>query len=225
MVFVSFSAASQDCKGYYYLNNGEIQMTLFDKKGAENGKVTYTVTDVIKSGSGTTAKFTSVMNNEKGKLISKGAGMYKCNGDVMLIDAKVAMPGEQMSPYKDMEVKSDDVFIEYPASLSPGQSLKDVNFKMEVYNGPAIHSTITLEQINRKVIGKETVTTSAGTWDCYKITYDGKMRALMAPLNIGIPFNYQATEWYAPGFGLVKTETKNKNGKVMGTTAITSVKK
>jgi len=221
--FISLSA--QDCKGYYYLSNSEVQMTTYGKKGEESGKLTYKISDIKKEASGTTASFTSEMVNEKGKTLSKGAGKYKCTGGVMFIDAKASLPGDQMEAYKDMEVKADDAFIEYPANLSEGQTLKDANFKMQTYSKSTLNSTITFDEINRKVIGKETITTPAGTWECWKITYDGKFKAQMAPLNIGIPFSFQCTEWFAPGFGIVKSETKNKNGKLMGSMMITALKK
>jgi hypothetical protein len=207
------------------MHNGEAQMTVYDKKGEENGKLTYTISDVSVSGSTTTANFQSEMVNEKGKTLSKGAGKYKCSGGVFYADAKVAMPQENMAAYKDMDVKAEEVFIEYPSSLSAGQTLKDVNFKMEVYNKGNLFATVTFNEINRRVENKESVTTPAGTWDCWKIAYDMKFKASTAPLNIGIPFNMQITEWFAPGFGIVKTETYNKNGKLMGSTLITSVKK
>lgn len=216
---------AQDCKGFYYLDNSEVQMTMYDRKAKESGKVTYKISDVAKSGATTTANFTSEMVDEKGKSLSKAAGKYKCTGGVLYVDAKASIPQEQMTAYKDMDVKAEDAFIEYQSSMSAGQTLKDVNFKMEIYNKGTLFSTITLDQTNRKVEGKETATTPAGTWECWKITYEGKIKASMAPLNIGIPINIQATEWFAPGFGIVKTESSNKNGKLMGSTMITSVKK
>jgi len=216
---------AQDCKGFYYLDNSEVQMTMYDRKAKESGKVTYKISDVAKSGATTTANFTSEMVDEKGKSLSKGAGKYKCTGGILYVDAKVAMPQEQMSAYKDMEVKADEVFIEYPASMAAGQALKDANFKMEMHNKGTLSTTITFDEINRKVEGKETITTPAGTWECWKISYEGKFKASLAPMNIGIPINMQGTEWFAPGFGVVKTETFNKNGKLMGSTMITSVKK
>ncbi|HLG40862.1 MAG TPA: hypothetical protein VI461_14380 [Chitinophagaceae bacterium] len=216
---------SQECKGFYYMSNGEVQMTVYDKKGEENGKVTYHISDAAASGSAMTANFTSEMVNEKGKTLSKGSGKYKCTGGVFYADAKVAMPQENMAAYKDMDVKAEDVFIEYPSSMAAGQALKDVNFKMEVFNKGALFATITFDELNRKVESKESITSPSGTWDCWKITYDVKFKASMAPLNIGIPLNMQITEWFAPGFGVVKTETYNKNGKLMGSTLITSVKK
>jgi hypothetical protein len=216
---------AQDCSGYYYLNNSEVQMTMYDRKAKESGKVTYKISDAAKSGATTTANFTSEVVDEKGKSLSKGAGKYKCAGGAMYVDAKVSMPQEQMAAYKDMEVKADEVFIEYPATMSAGQALKDANFKMEMYSKGALFTTMTFDETNRKVEGKETITTPAGTWECWKITYAGKFKATMAAMNIGIPINIQGTEWFAPGFGIVKTESANKNGKLAGSTVITSVKK
>jgi hypothetical protein len=123
------------------------------------------------------------------------------------------------------EVKADEVFIEYPATMSAGQTLKDANFKMEMYNKGTLFTTMTFDETNRKVEGKEAITTPAGTWECWKITYEGKIKATMAPMNIGIPINMQGTEWFAPGFGIVKTESFNKNGKFLASTLITSIKK
>jgi hypothetical protein len=68
---------------------------------------------------------------------------------------------------------------------------------------------------NRRVNAKESVTTPAGTWNCFKITYHTKM---LMKMGIGIPMNSDITEWYAPGFGVVKSES---NG---GGTEIVSIK-
>jgi hypothetical protein len=224
LFFISTSA--QNCSGYYYLTHSAVEMTTYDKKAKESGKITYTISNINKTGDAITADFTSEMKDEKGKSISKGAGKYKCSGGNLFIDARVAMPQEQMGAYKDMDIKADEVFIEYPASLSDGQSLKDANFKMDIINKGSVFSTTTLEQTNRKVEGKESVTSPAGTWECWKITYDGRFRATIGgPSGIGIPFNFKSTEWFAPGFGIVKTETYNKNGKLVGSTLITAIKK
>jgi len=226
ILFVSFTTTAQDCAGYYYLTNSTVEMTTYDKKAKESGKLTYTISDVNKTSTATTASFASEMKDEKGKSISKGAGKYKCSGGNLFIDAKVAMPQEQMGAYKDMDVKADDAFIEYPSSFSDGLSLKDADFKMDIINKGTAFSTVTLEQSNRKVEAKESVTSPAGTWDCWKITYDGRFRATIGgPSGIGIPVNFKSTEWFAPGFGIVKTETYNKNGKLMGSTLITGIKK
>ena len=69
---------------------------------------------------------------------------------------------------------------------------------------------------DRKVEDKEKVSTPAGSWDCYKISYKSKMSIKM--MGVGIPVSMDGTEWYAPGFGVVKSVSKH------GTTEITSIK-
>lgn len=220
-----FSSFSQECTGYYYLkNNTEIVMTNYDKKDQESGKVTFKITDLKNEGGVVSAHFSSEAVNDKGKRISGGEGIYKCSGGVMYIDARVSLPSEQMSAYKDMDVKADEVYIEYPASLSAGQSLPDADFKMTVSNKGTPMSEITYRQMQRKVEGKESVTTPAGTWECWKISSTGYFKAGIAGSGIGIPFNFQTTEWFAPGFGVVKTVTLTKNGKMAGYSMISSVK-
>ncbi len=59
--------------------------------------------------------------------------------------------------------------------------------------------------------------------EAFKISYNGLFRMQMS--GIGIPMNMVVTEWFVPGFGIVKTESYNKNGKLMGSSMLTSIKK
>lgn len=223
ILVASTALSAQECKEYYYLKNGEVEMTLYDKKQAENGMLKYVISGVTKAGKATVATFQSEMFSEKGKSMSKSSGSYKCEGGILYVDARVAMPGDQSAQFKDAEVKAVENYIEYPASLSAGQSLKDASFTMDVTREGGVASTVVFEENDRKVVTKESITTPAGTWECWKITYNGYMKVSMA--GIGIPFRFQATEWLAPAFGIVKTETLNKNGKLLGSMMITKVQK
>ncbi|MER3499560.1 MAG: hypothetical protein C4308_13500 [Chitinophagaceae bacterium] len=222
-LFVNLLCFAQDCKGYYYLTNGEVQLTIFDKKGKESGKLTYTISNSTKTGSVFTADFGSVFVNEKGKVLSEGKGKIKCTGSVLMVDARMSIPQEQLTAFKDMDVKTTESFIEYPAKIKEGDKLKDVNFTMEVYNKGNLFSTVNFNEVNRQVIGKETITTPAGNWECFKISYESTSKSQMGP--IGITMNLKITEWFAPGFGVVKSETYNKKNKLMASSIISSVKK
>ena len=90
-----------------------------------------------------------------------------------------------------------------------------LNFDMDVDNH-GLKSTVSMIISDRKVAGKESVTTAAGTWDCLKIPYNSKIT--IKTMGIGVPIKDEGTEWFAPGFGVVKTEGKH------GGTAITSIK-
>jgi len=215
-LLLAVSTNAQDCKDYYFLqNNKTVEMTIYNKKGDVAGKNVYHITDVQNSGGTTTATINSEMFDKKGKSTIKSTNNIQCSGGVMMMDMKMMIPQQTAEQFKTTDVKGESVYLEYPANMKVGDQLKDANFKMTGENGPMTF-TLTMNVTDRKVEGKESVTTTAGTWDCFKITSKNKMNIKMA---INIPTNIESTEWYAPGFGVVKSENKGGGG-----TAITSVK-
>ncbi|HEY9364669.1 MAG TPA: hypothetical protein VIQ00_15515, partial [Chitinophagaceae bacterium] len=179
-LFMILTLQAQDCKNYYYISdNAEIQMTVYDRKGNESGKQTWKVSSVKSDGNGYSSIVESVFTDSKGKEIAKASGNYKCEKGVLMADMRMALPQQQMDAYKNTEVKADKVYIEYPAKMSTGQALQDADFKMEMFNNGTKTNTTTFKETNRKVEGKETITSPAGTWEAYKITYDGQMKITM----------------------------------------------
>ena len=207
---------SQNCNTYYFLqNNKTIEMTIYNKKGEENGKQVYMVSKVETSGDNVTATLNSEFFDKKGKSTIKAVNEIKCSGGVMMMDMKMSMPQAQSSQFKDPNATATNVYIEYPPGMKEGDNLKDAAMKIDIDNN-GMKQTVDMQVINRKVQGKETITTTAGTWDCYKITNTTKMK--IKTMGIGVPVNTDVTEWFAPGFGVVKTEAKG------GGTAITAIR-
>src|SRR5687767_1766328 len=208
---------SQDCSNYYYLqNNKTIEMTISNNKGKESGKMTYTVSDSRKSGNAVTATINSEFVDAKGKSITKATNNVKCVNGVMQMDMKVFIPAAQQEQIKSGTATASDVYLEYPATMNVGDQLKDGLLNMDYETASGLKSSIEVSITERKVEGKETVTTPAGTWECFKITSKNKITSRIA--GIGIPIRMDVTEWYAPGFGVIKTESKT------GKTEITSIK-
>jgi hypothetical protein len=215
-IFIANSVSAQECNSYYLLQaNKTIEMTIYNKKGDPVGKQVYTVSDVKNSGGSVTAAVASEMFDKKGKSTTKGASTIKCTGGVMMMDLKMSMPQQQASQFDKAEAKAENVYIEYPSNMNVGSSLKDGNLDMEIDNN-GLKSSVSMKVTERKVEAKENVTTTAGTWECYKISFKGKMN--MRTMGVGIPVNLDGTEWFAPGFGIVKTESKH------GATAITAIR-
>lgn len=207
---------SQNCNTYYFLqNNKTIEMTIYNKKGEENGKQVYMVSKVETSGDNVTATLNSEFFDKKGKSTIKAVNEIKCSGGVMMMDMKMSMPQGQSSQFKDPNATATNVYIEYPPGMKEGDNLKDAAMKIDIDNN-GMKQTVDMQVINRKVQGKETITTTAGTWDCYKITNTTKMK--IKTMGIGVPVNTDVTEWFAPGFGVVKSESKG------GGTAITAIR-
>lgn len=174
--------------------------------------MTYTVSESKKTGSTTTATINSEFVDAKGKSITKGTNNVKCENGVMQMDMKVFIPPAQTSG----TATGSDVYLEYPANMNVGDQLKDGHLAMDTESSGGIKSSVEINITDRKVEGKESVTTPAGTWECYKITAKNKINARIA--GIGIPITMIVTEWFAPGFGVVRTESKT------GKTEITSIK-
>ena len=213
---------AQDCKNFFYLtNNAQVEMTMYDKKGKTSGVTTWKISNVKKTGSGYESTINTNMKDEKGRDLASGTGSYRCENGVLKADARMALPQQNANTY-NTDAKLESAYIEYPSNMTTGQSLKDVDFKMDVQSN-GMSSTVSFKETNRKVTVKESITTPAGTWDAYVITYDGFFRTQIA--GIGIPITLSGKEWFVPGFGLVKTESYNKGGKLMGSTLITSFKK
>jgi len=70
---------------------------------------------------------------------------------------------------------------------------------------------------NREVIGKETITTPAGIFDCYVISYNIDLNT-----NMGMSQSNSAKQWIAEGVGMVKQEDYNKKGEITSSSLLTS---
>jgi hypothetical protein len=212
LICQSFIGYTQNCPDYYFLqNNKTIEVSIYTKKGKENGKHIYTVSNPTKSAN---ASVTSELFDKDGKSMSKGTNAIKCVNGALMMDIKMTMTEDQQKKFADAKAQSDN-FIEYPAVLKEGDNLKDASLTMQM-KASGQDETVDLNIINRKVVAKESVTSPAGTWDCYKITFTSKVKITM--MGMGIPVSFDITEWFCPGFGVVKTESR------YGTTLVTSIK-
>jgi hypothetical protein len=216
-IICSVETYAQDCNGYYFLqNNKTIEMAILDKKGKPSMKQVYTVSNVNSSGNTTTADLSSEMFNNKGKSMGTGKAKIRCDGGVMMVDMKLSMPQQPGSPMAgETDIKADDIYMEYPANMNVGDNLKNASMHMDFDNN-GMKQSVDMDVFDRKVEGKENITTPAGSWDCYKISYKSKIR--MKTLGIGVPMNVEGIEYFAPGFGVVKTQSKH------GGTEIVSIK-
>ena len=191
-------------------------MTISNKTGIETGKMTYIISDSKKNGGSITTTINSEFFDAKGKSISKATNNMKCENGVMQINMKTFIPPPQLEQIKTESTTASDAYLEYPANMNVGDQLKDGQFNMDYESTSGLKSSIEISITERKVEGKETVTTPAGTWECFKISAKNKIDSKIS--NIGIPITMSVTEWFAPEFGIVKTESKT------GKTEITSIK-
>jgi hypothetical protein len=212
----SLNVFGQDCQQFLFFQKGKtIEMTIYNKAGEVNGKQVYQVLDVTNEGGTTTGNLTSEMFDKTGKSFAKSNSSVKCNGGIMRVDMKMMLP-QQSHSSGTTEATIGNEFLEFPANLHVGDQLKDGSFTMNL-TMQNMQETITVNITDRKVVGQETVTTSAGSWSCFKINSKSTVTTNMAGRTMP-PISSESMSWYKPGFGIIKTQSTN------GSTAITSIK-
>jgi hypothetical protein len=197
-------AFSQNCNFYYLQDGKTAEITFYSKKGDESGKSVYAVTSASKTGNVATSTVASEVFSKKGKSVAKAVNNIKCENGMLMVDMKAFISPEQAEQIK-ADAKATDVYLAYPASMKVGDALPDGTMNLDIQQNNGMKSNVDVKITNRKVEGQESVTTPAGTWNCFKITYHSAVR--IALMGIGIPVKADITEWFAPNFGVVKTET------------------
>jgi hypothetical protein len=213
-----FQLGWSQCNEFYQIDNGSAwEMEHYNGKGKLAGKNQQSVTSFTKSGDGFNATVHSVTYNEKGKELAQGDLEMKCTGGTIYMDMRNFISEDQMKALGSYELKVESENLEIPSSLAVGQSLKDGSVVLTATNSP-MPMKMTVNITNRKVEGKESITTPAGTFECYKITSKAIFKNQMG---IAVTFEFSSIDWLAPKVGLVKTESYNKNGKLNGSTVLT----
>jgi hypothetical protein len=224
---------AQDCNQFLMLQKDKtVEISIYDKKGQPNGKQVYSVKDVSSSGGTVTGSINTEQFDKNSNSKAKATSTIQCSGGEFRMDMKLMLPQQDAEKYGDAEVNAKSSFLSYPANLKVGDAPPDGSFTMDLSHNsgpggpgappagppgpPGFKQSLTMTISDRKVVAQESVTTTAGTWNCLKITYKMKVGVKTGPF--AIPVNFEVTEWYAPGFGDIKTESK------YGSTAITSIK-
>ena len=211
LLSIQLTLAQNNCSTYYPLKEGtKFQITNYDK----NDKLGSVVDYVVKDASGDSAIIYYELIDNKGELILTSEYGIKCENDGISIDFNsLAAPGV-MEQYKDMEVDLSGTNLYLPNSLDVGQTLPDADLLMNIKMAP-LNMKMTVKIFDRKVEGRETVTTPAGTFECVILTQSTESK-------MGVKVAGTSREWYAPEVGLVKQESYNKKGKKIASSELTS---
>ncbi|MFS4494485.1 hypothetical protein [Maribacter sp. 2308TA10-17] len=217
-VLLSFGSKAQEgCSKYYPMAEGSsFEYTNYNKKGKVDGVTNYTVSSVTSKGSATEATLDFKMFDKKGKELFTSNYNFTCDNNMVKIDYKSLFPAQMMKQYSEMDIEMDisGTDIELPNDLSVGKDLADANIAVAM-NMSGIKMNISVDQTNRKVISEESVTTTAGTFDCVVITENTKSKTM------GATMEFNSKLWLAEGVGMIKQETYKKNGDLMSKTELT----
>lgn len=212
-----WAISQNDCNMYYPLTEGaKFQITTFDKKDRPISVLDYKVTDVTSTASGKVGTLYGIAKDKKGKVITETEFKVNCKDNNLSVDFKSLLSSEMMEQFEEMEYEITGTNLDWPNDLSVGQALPDANMNMKIAMG-GMNMNMSMDIINRKVIGREDVTTPAGTFDCLVITYDTE-------INMGFKQKTSSKQWVSKGVGMVMQED-SQNGKLMDTNMLTAFSK
>lgn len=224
---VSSGGGSGDCGSLYVFRKGAVVESVSeDATGKEQSKQVSTVVNVT-SGGGSMTSEVEMKSAGAGIKEQVLTGKYSCDGSNLYVDLKSLFAQMEAS---GTTVEGDDV--KFPINVTDGQSLPDASYTLSMNQGGKVTKIVSTIR-DRKVEGREKVTTPAGTFDCYKITanvdaeiqmpdMDEKTRQMMKEMKKNMPKQHFVM-YFDPKVSIVKMEMFSGDNLISRTT-VTSIK-
>lgn len=215
---LQFTYSQNDCDMYYPLVEGaKFQITTYNHKNKPTSVLDYTVLDIKNTNSGKIGTIKGSVKDEKGKMLSELEYKVTCKNNKLSVDYESLINPQMMEQFGKMDYEISGVNLDYPNDISLGQTLPDANMTMTI-SMSGITMNMTMDVTNRKVSEKETIKTSAGTFDCYVISYDTTVKMS------GINNKTSSKQWVSKGTGMIKQEDYSK-GKLASSSMLTAFSK
>lgn len=207
--------AQDQCDNYFPFKEGAVlEYKTLNGKGKLDQTTKQTILNVENGSDGISARVNSEMFDKKGKPTTEIEYGIACKDNMFHLDIKSLIPVEQQNMMggqtnAEVEVNGDGFVL--PNNVTVGQKLPDSENVVKMKMGP-MNMGITINISEHVVEAKESLTTEAGTFDCIKVSYIADTKVMIAKAKIKV------INWYAKGFGTVKTESYNaKNDKLLST--------
>ena len=200
------------CNTYYTLEEGnKWTITNYNGKDKVTGKLSYEVKELQRMDDGWKAELLFTSYDKKDKEQLQQTMDMTCNDGIVQMDMSRFFPQDMMATMRDANMNIETKNIEFPEDMEVGDELPDASVRISGDLPFTMETVIT----NRKVIKEESVTTSAGTFECVVIEYTVSTKSIMSIESKGI-------DWIAEDVGLVKSEHYNKSGKLTDKSLLTS---
>ena len=210
---------SQECVFYSPVEKGTVlKHSNYDKKDKLTGTTTQTVIDNYVEEGTQVIKLRNEYQGVDMDSVFMTELELKCKDGKYYVDMESYIGESTLTPYSDMETTFEVENMTIPAELKVGEVLDNGKITVTISNNGMKIMTISVNISNRKVEAKEDITTRAGTFECYKISYDISTKML-------ITIKASTVEWYAKNVGVVRSESYNKKGKLTGYTVLTEFQK
>jgi len=186
-------------------------------KGKADMFVRQTIKSVTGSGNNMTIVVESHVFDKNKKPFSKDPNLSSFVSTSKITNGVVEMEMKSLvtpSMQGVLEFEGDKLRI--PSTLSPGDKLENAHYIMTLYIGVKFRTEVDITE--HQCLAIEDVTVPAGVFTCHKVAQTSTatmMRKTVVSKNLF---------WYAPGIGLVKTETYDEKGKLQNSMVLQEMK-
>lgn len=214
---------------YFCTTQGtELHYVNYDEAGQSLSNETVTVYNVVKNASGESAQYLAKIVTNKTKNNTSytlynwnyDGNVTTCQEDLMYgpyiksdSDPAKYDSRARQAMAEELKLKGDNSFT-IKKHASAGESIPDRTY--------SLISNMLKNEINisgAAYMGEEKVSTTAGKFDCIKISYLKRTKIVLKTETVRV------TEWYAEGIGLVKSESYNTKGEPDGKTILVKIVK
>jgi len=220
---ITLTTYGQNCDAYFPVKQGAVVTTQnFNAKNTLLSTNKLTVLSVNSDVKGMVINVKNEFTDAKTKEVSSIEYALRCSDNIFYVDMKNLLDPKSQSNLGNAQVKISGTDIEYPSQLQVGQILKDAEIKVDYSstNDPMSFAmsamNINIKIFNRKVEAIENITTPAGTFECYKISYTFETKSFVNIKGNNI-------EWVAKNIGTVKSESYDSKGKLISYSIISDI--
>ncbi|HEX2901644.1 MAG TPA: hypothetical protein VHS96_18175 [Bacteroidia bacterium] len=203
---------AQNCSAYFPMKVGDFfETTCYDNKGKVTSVSSSSVVEAQKTIDGGLKVTVDIETKYAGiKKAVPSKQQYVCLNGELRVDLRTPLGLDQP---EDSETAKH--YLIYPSDLEVGMKLPDAELSytykdMNRHLDGSFDServSISITNHNRRVTGRESITTPVGTYSCLVIEED-----FLSYDNRGGKISYQIKTWLAPGVGTLRTEITD-NGK------------
>lgn len=169
------------------------------------GKNVHKVSNITKDGTISFAEIELTTFNKNGEEVYSTLYSAECNNGDFYIDMLRFFDQNKLAQHVNVDIEIEGDFLGFPKLMKTSTRLLDGSVTVIAGN----NKPMTMSMKNRKLLGEEKLTVAAGTFDCYKMSYDFTSDFGTEKLQ------GNGITWYAKDIGVVKTEIYNASGKLV----------
>lgn len=149
---------------------------------------------------------------------------FRCRRDTAFTDGLTQLNPAQLSSFRDRILTYSPTPLAWPNQPTVGSELPDGGISVDVRSSAVHIAEVYTKVQKRKITGQQSVTTPAGTFQCFKVEAE-RESATVARADMVIRNTMRLVDYYSPAVGLVRTEVYDKKDRLTEVRLLTAITK